>query len=103
VANDVIVSPTYVPDLVESSLDLFIDEEKGIWHITNEGMLTWSDFAYTIADRGGFDKNSLQSRPLATMGWKAPRPLYSVLQSDKGVKLPVLENALERYFGEKLV
>ena len=34
------------------------------------------------------------------MGWKASRPLYSVLQSDKGVKLSHFENALGRYIKE---
>ena len=32
------------------------------------------------------------------MGWKASRPLYSVLQSEKGIKLTHFENALNRYF-----
>jgi dTDP-4-dehydrorhamnose reductase len=36
-ADDVIVSPTYVPDLVNAALDLLIDDERGIWHLTNRG------------------------------------------------------------------
>ena len=103
VPGDVMVSPTYVPDLAETSLDLFIDEEQGIWHITNEGMMTWADFGAAIADRAGLSQVKLKSRPLSEMGWKANRPLYSVLQSEKGVKLPVLEDALVRYFEQRLV
>lgn len=98
VAKDVIVSPTYVPDLANTALDLFIDEEKGIWHLSNEGMLTWADFAGMVAERAGYEKKHLHSKPLAEMGWKAQRPMYSVLQSEKGVKLPVLDDALHRYF-----
>ena len=98
VLSDVIVSPTYVPDLAETSLDLFIDEEQGIWHLTNEGMLTWADFASSVAERGGYGIKTLIHKPLGEMEWKARRPLYSVLQSEKGVKLPSLENALGRYF-----
>jgi dTDP-4-dehydrorhamnose reductase len=98
VPEDIMISPTYVPDLADISLDLFIDEEEGIWHLANEGMLTWLDFAHNIAERGGYDKNKLISRPLEKMGWKARRPVYSVLQSEKGIKLPQLENALDRYF-----
>ena len=30
--SDVVVSPTYVPDLVDAMLDLLIDRERGIWH-----------------------------------------------------------------------
>jgi dTDP-4-dehydrorhamnose reductase len=103
IPQGVMISPTYVPDLADASLDLFIDEEKGIWHLSNEGMLTWSDFAMNIAERGGLTKNKLISRPMEEMGWKAKRPAYSVLQSEKGIKLPQLENALDRYFHERMV
>jgi dTDP-4-dehydrorhamnose reductase len=98
VANDVIVSPTYIPDLVNSAMDLFIDEETGIWHIANEGILSWSEFAYALALRGGYQKEKIITRCQADMPWKASRPRYSALQSGKGVTLPTLECALENYF-----
>jgi len=103
VVKDVIVSPTYVPDLANTSMDLFIDEEKGIWHLSNDGMLSWAEFACAIADRAGYSKNNFLFRNLEEMGWKAKRPLYSALKSDKGIKLPVLDNALERFFEHKTV
>jgi len=98
VVKDVIVSPTYVPDLANASMDLFIDEEQGVWHLSNEGMVSWADFARAIADRAGYKKHNLLFRNLEEMKWKAQRPLYSALKSDKGIKLPVLDNALERFF-----
>ncbi len=101
--GDVIVSPTYVPDLCNAAMDLFIDEEEGIWHLSNDGMGSWSEFAGIIADRAGLNKNKIVERPLIEMGWRASRPLYSVLQSDKGVKLPNFENALTRYFEQRSV
>ncbi len=103
VVNDVIVSPTYVPDLANAAMDIFIDEENGIWHISNEGMLSWSDFALAIADRAGHRKNNFLFKNLDEMGWKAQRPLYSALISDKGIKLPMLDNALERFFEHRTV
>jgi dTDP-4-dehydrorhamnose reductase len=103
VAKDVYISPTYVPDLVNMAMDLFIDEEKGIWHLSNDGILTWSDFACAIADRAGFSKKQFVLRSLEEMGWKAPRPLYSVLGSEKGIKMPGFDNAMERYFQQKAV
>jgi dTDP-4-dehydrorhamnose reductase len=103
VTGDVMVSPTYVPDLADASLDLFIDEEEGIWHISNEGMLTWADFADSIAERGGYPTGKLVKKSLMEMGWTAKRPLYSVLQSEKGIKLPPLDNALQRYFQERMI
>ena len=97
-ADDIVTSPTYVPDLVNSALDLFIDEEAGLWHITNDGIIAWAEFAKLVAERGGFSKNKVQARKSAEMNFIARRPLFSALESNKGVKLPSLENALERYF-----
>jgi dTDP-4-dehydrorhamnose reductase len=102
VASDVVISPTYVPDLVNRSLDLFIDEEKGIWHICNDGKLTWFELAAMVAERTKSNKKLIVSTPAADMNWKARRPLYSVLGSEKGGKLPSVENALERYFQEQI-
>jgi dTDP-4-dehydrorhamnose reductase len=103
VPNDVMVSPTYVPDLADAAMDLFIDEESGIWHLTNEGMLTWSEFGAAVAERAGYEKSRVRSKPLIEMGWRAKRPLYSVLQSEKGIKLPALDHALVRYFEQRTV
>jgi dTDP-4-dehydrorhamnose reductase len=100
VVNDVVITPTYVPDLVNTALDLFIDEEEGFWHLTNEGMLTWADLAVEVALQNGFKKNKLLHVPLDEIGWKAPRPLYSALESEKGARLPPLDNAMMRYFAE---
>jgi dTDP-4-dehydrorhamnose reductase len=103
VVKDVIISPTYVPDLANTAMDLFIDEEQGIWHMSNEGMLSWADFACVIADRAGHKKSNLLFKNLDEMGWKAQRPLNSALKSERGIKLPVLENALERFFEHRTV
>jgi dTDP-4-dehydrorhamnose reductase len=99
--KDVIVSPTYVPDLVNKSLDLLIDEEHGIWHLSNDGMLTWCEFAEELASRSHFQKKYISPCLQYETGWKARRPQYSVLQSDKGIKLPPLHHAIERFFEEK--
>ena len=99
--GDVVVSPTYVPDLCHTAMDLFIDEEEGIWHLSNDGIVTWADFGGIIAERTHCKKHKLESRPLIEMGWKAKRPLYSVLQSDKGIRLPPLEDALNRFFEQR--
>src|SRR3712207_8890966 len=53
-ANDTVVSPTYVPDLVNACLDLLIDEESGVWHLANSGALTWAE----LADRQSTRLNS---------------------------------------------
>lgn len=101
VASDVYISPTYVPDLVNVTLDLLIDDESGIWHLANEGTISWADLAYETARQSGSDSSFIQPLSLAEMALPALRPLFSVLGSEKGVLLPSLENALQRYFDEK--
>ena len=96
VANDVMVSPTYVPDLVHRSLDLLLDGEKGIWHLTNKGQIVWSHLAYSIVDRSQLSTHLIEPAPLNTLGYKARRPIYSVLGSHRGSILPTLDNAIDR-------
>jgi len=79
-------------------MDLLIDEEKGIWHVSNTGNTSWAAFGSIIAAKAGYNSEKLIARPLAEMSWKAKRPLYSVLESGKGIKLPNLDHALDRYF-----
>jgi len=98
VANDVYISPTYVPDLVNASLDILIDDEKGIWHLANKGALTWHELAIEVAQRNHLNTKYLNPLPVSELGFIAKRPIYSVLTSDKGVQLQTLEKALDHYF-----
>lgn len=101
-ANNIFVSPTYVPHLVDAALDLLIDKETGIWHITNDGNSSWEEFAKQIAERGGFSYKNIIGCAQHEMNWKAKRPSFSALQSEKGIKLPTLQNAIECFFEEKI-
>jgi dTDP-4-dehydrorhamnose reductase len=100
-AGDVFISPTYVPDLVNVSLDLLIDNEKGVWHVTNKGSISWANLARKVSERAGLDTCLIDSCPASHLNWKAARPGYSVLKSEKGIVLPTLDNALMRYFEER--
>ena len=97
-ANDVTVSPTYVPDLVHTTLDLLIDGETGIWHVANRGAVTWADLAREAAVGAKLDPALVQGLPLADLGWRAPRPRYTVLDSARGSIMPTLDRALGSYF-----
>jgi dTDP-4-dehydrorhamnose reductase len=101
VPDDVLVSPTYVPDLVNASLDLLIDDEKGIWHLTNHGEISPADLAFSVAVNTGGNASLIKNASLYHIGYKAIRPKYSVLRSKRGELLPTLQNALERYFNAK--
>jgi dTDP-4-dehydrorhamnose reductase len=98
-ASDGIVSPTYVPDLVNTALDLLIDGEKGIWHLSNRGEISWSDFAREIASRAGLQADLIRPVRLSDLGLAARRPLNSALASERGQLLPSFSDALERWFG----
>ena len=99
-AFDSTVSPTYVPDLVNTSLDLLIDGESGLWHLANVGAISWADLARITAKRAGVSISSLIALPTKELGFAAPRPSYSVLGSNRGELLPTLDFAIERYFQE---
>ena len=91
------MSPTYVPDLVDASLDLLIDGAAGIWHLTNAQSMTWMDIILKAAEKAGIDARSLVPQRGNQMGYIAPRPSYSSLSSERAILLPTLDNALDRY------
>jgi dTDP-4-dehydrorhamnose reductase len=96
-ANDLTVSPTYVPDLVHTCLDLAIDRERGIWHLANAGAVTWAELALLAAGRAGIDASRLQAQPGSACNYMAQRPRYSALHSERAMLLPTLDDALGRY------
>lgn len=100
-AQDSVVSPTYVPDLVHASLDLLIDGEYGLWHLANPGAIAWADLAHFAAKQVHLDTTRIHAVSTQSLGLAAPRPTYTVLTSERGVLLPPLENALSRYFQER--
>jgi dTDP-4-dehydrorhamnose reductase len=95
-ARDVFVSPTYVPDLVHTSLDLLLDGEGGIFHVTNGETVSWAQLAKKLALLAGYPAAGIRGVTSESMGWKAARPRFSALQSEKGIRLPSLAEALER-------
>jgi dTDP-4-dehydrorhamnose reductase len=99
-ADDVLISPTYVPDLVNVSLDLLIDEERGVWHLANQGAYTWADLARLAADMASLDTSFVVPRSMQAFGLPATRPVYSVLGSKQGNLLPSSDVRLERCVSE---
>jgi len=99
--HDVTVSPTYVPDLVNATLDLLIDGAHGLWHLANEGATSWVDFGRRAADMRGYNAELIVPVPASAFGWTALRPVYSALGTERGIGLmPSLEAAIERYAAE---
>jgi dTDP-4-dehydrorhamnose reductase len=103
VTNDTVVSPTYVPDLANATLDLVIDGERGVWHLANVGETSWAGLASRVAIRGGYDPGLVTPVALCSLGRVARIPRYSVLGSARGSLLPPLDDALDRFFREATV
>ena len=99
-ASDALISPTYVPDLVHTALDFLIDQEKGIWHLANQGEITWYDFARKAADLLQIQTETLEQKPVHAFNFSAQRPAYTVLSSSRGYLMPALEDALARFVRE---
>jgi dTDP-4-dehydrorhamnose reductase len=96
-ANDMIVSPTYVPDLVKVALDLMIDRERGIWHLTNGDAVSWAELARRACAAAGMSADGLQEVAADAVDYPAPRPAFSALGSERARLLPSLDDALQRY------
>jgi dTDP-4-dehydrorhamnose reductase len=88
-----VVSPTYVPDLVDAVLDLLIDGEQGIWHLTNAGEASWLALVRRGAELLGVSTERLREAPPGDGTGRG----YTALRSERGHLLPSLEDALERY------
>ncbi|MBB1473823.1 sugar nucleotide-binding protein [Luteimonas sp. MC1782] len=96
-ASDQTISPTYVPDLVHACLDLLVDGEAGIWHLSNGHALTWADLARRAAAVVRTDTATLRPCTSGHLALAARRPRYSALGSQRACSLPTLDDALARW------
>jgi dTDP-4-dehydrorhamnose reductase len=81
---DQIGSPTYGVDLAGALLDIIASDKRayGIYHYSNEGAISWYDFAQAIFELGNI---SVKVKPLKTSEYptKAARPAFSVMDKTK--------------------
>jgi dTDP-4-dehydrorhamnose reductase len=96
-SNDLVVSPTYVPDLVTTTLNMLIDGETGVRHVANAGSLSWAEFGRRVAEALDLDTGLIQAVPASEMGWAAQRPANATLGTAFGQRLPDFEAALRRF------
>ncbi|MFL5620116.1 MAG: family 1 glycosylhydrolase [Gemmatimonadaceae bacterium] len=100
-AEDLVVSPTYVPDLVHATLDLLIDGEHGVWHLANAGETSWAELARAAARGADLDETLVRGRQHTELGLLARRPRAVPLASERGHLMPPLEAALGAYLNER--
>lgn len=104
IVNDQFGSPTFTFDVVDATMKILSSGEKGIFHITTEGMYTWFDFANAI-----FKEAQLSVRTEAVGSDAYPmvakRPAYSKLDVSRFQKLTdgvsyTMEKGIRRVLGE---
>ena len=99
---DQVGTPTYARDLAECILDILpnIKNEKvSIYNYSNEGVLSWYDFAKEIMKMAKLD---CKVNPIETKAYPTPatRPHYSLLNKSKikeefGVSIPFWKDSLD--------
>ncbi|MES2492436.1 MAG: family 1 glycosylhydrolase [Pseudomonadota bacterium] len=92
-ARDHAITPTYVPDLCNAVLDLLIDGEHGVWHLSNGESVTWADFARRVAQACGLDPALVDAVSGSDLNWNAKRPVQCALASERGTLMPSLDAA----------
>ncbi|HEX8314201.1 MAG TPA: dTDP-4-dehydrorhamnose reductase, partial [Flavisolibacter sp.] len=84
VVNDQWGSPTYAADLAKAILTIIQSSgwHPGIYHFSNEGVITWFEFAKEI---GAQIQTSCNILPTITANFPTPakRPLYSAMDKSK--------------------
>ena len=89
VVNDQFGKPTYTADLARKTQEI-IDLEHGIYHVTNDGVCSWFEFASAAIDN---------VVPCSSVNFptRAKRPTYSVLTNTKTAPMRHWREALEEY------
>ncbi|MED1471929.1 dTDP-4-dehydrorhamnose reductase [Bacillus salipaludis] len=106
VVGDQVGSPTNTFDLSRLLLDMIQTDKYGIYHATNEGFCSWSEFAreiFRLAEKN-VRVNSITTEEYPT---RAVRPKNSRMSKkkliDNGFKqLPNWQNSLDRYIKQLL-
>lgn len=89
VVNDQFGKPTYTMDLAKKTPEI-VSMEPGIYHITNDGICSWYEFAKAIIPN--VSQCTSQEYPR-----KAKRPAYSVLKNTKTGPMRPWKEALAEY------
>ena len=102
VVNDQIGSPTYAADLAQAIIDIIMHSEwqPGIFNFSNEGEISWYEFALAIQETGGYNCE-VGGIPSSSYPTPAKRPAYSLLDKSKikeiyQVDVPYYKDSLKK-------
>ncbi|TPG40105.1 dTDP-4-dehydrorhamnose reductase [Flavobacterium pectinovorum] len=104
VVNDQIGSPTYAADLAQAMIEIIESPNwiPGIYNYSNEGEISWFEFALAIKEFGGYNCN-IKGIPSASYLTPAKRPKFSLLDKSKikliyGLGIPNYKKSLKKMF-----
>lgn len=86
--------PTFAGDLARMVHRLVLDRRPGTFHVTNQGAVSWFEFAQEVLRAAGMDPSRVN--PVATADLQPPRPAPRPANS-------VLDNAALRLSGVELL
>lgn len=98
--SDIIISPTYIPDFVNNALDLLVDNESGIWHLSGSNEMSHFRFIQIALDIADKSQKHISPSPYEKLNFAAERPSYSALTSSRGIVLPSVHTCLNHYLNE---
>ena len=103
VVRDQIGCPTYTAHLAEALVRLAATDAYGLHHIAGAGACSWYEFALEIFSRAGVECR-VMSCTTDELQRPAPRPPYSVLDTERGeaIRLPEWEVGLAEYLLERV-
>ena len=70
--DDQIGNPTFADDAAEMIVRIATEKRSGTWHVTNQGDVSWYEFAREVLMAAGFDVNKVA--PIKTHELQPPRP-----------------------------
>ena len=70
--DDQIGNPTFADDAAAMIVRLAAEKRPGTWHVTNQGDVSWYEFAREVLIAGGFDPDKVA--PIKTHELQPPRP-----------------------------
>ena len=88
--DDQIGHPSFADDVARGMVSLVEEGVSGIWHLTNQGVVSWYDFAREVVDLCGGDPERVTA--IATSELQPPRPAIRPANS-------VLDNSAMRAAG----
>ncbi len=70
--DDQIGHPTFAGDLAQMVTKLAVERVPGVFHTTNQGAVSWYEFAQAVFSAGGYDPGRIS--PISTEELQPPRP-----------------------------